>query len=82
MYTEQMLAFLPLQFRFYGHKEGVHCLELTAVSDIERASYTGVGKLIKYCLDVWENLMPFNMLSICYNCSPTQLMKAPHKLSL
>ena len=35
-----------------------------------------------YCSDVWENLMPVNMLSICYNCSSTQLIKAPHKLSL
>ena len=24
----------------------------------------------------WENLMPVNMLSICYNCSPTQCSKS------
>ena len=35
-----------------------------------------------HCSDVWENLMPVKMFSICYNCSSSQLMKAPHKLSL
>ena len=34
------------------------------------------------CSDVRENLMPVNVFLICYNCPHSQLMKAPHKLSL
>ena len=35
-----------------------------------------------HCSDIWENLIPINMFLICYNYSPSQVMKAPHNLSL
>ena len=35
-----------------------------------------------HCSDVWAELMSVNMFSLFYNCSPSQPMKAPHKLSL
>ena len=35
-----------------------------------------------HCSDDWENLMPVNVFSICHNSPPSQLVKAPHKLSL
>ena len=41
-----MFALLPSHFGFYGHKEGVHCCQLTALSGIGRAPYTSGGNLI------------------------------------
>ena len=37
---------------------------------------------LSHCSDGWENLMPINVFSICYNCPPSQLVWASYKLSL